>query len=167
MFRQMDVPAEWVAEGDTGALPQMLGTDLNPEEARELQGTMGFFFPELEVDALEIFEIPGIVDWLEIIHARIPHLVYFLDPNVMTGSLEGLLRSLLPPDERTKARGEGGISLPQKMLVGLTMHLLAAAAYATDKGDDWEPIVTAFVAPLDKGAQDALIETVRESLAGT
>lgn len=162
MLREMAVSAEWVATGDLGALPELIGTDLDPEQARQLQGTLVFLFPELEVDGVRIFDMPGVVDWLALLHERIPHLVYFLEPSPALGALEGLLRTFVPAESRADATAAGEIHLTTETLARLAMHLAACAAYATDHGDDWAPIVDRFIEPLDDSIQGALVGTVRE-----
>lgn len=165
MLRQIDVSAQEVAAGDTAALASMLSSDLEPAAARQLQGSLVFMFPELEVEDKRIFDMPGVVDWFALLHHRIPHLVYFLQPSPMSGALEALLLTLLPPDGRSAASDAGAVPLTDEILTALAERLVACATYATEKGDDWEPIVERFVAPLGEGAQELLVEVVREATA--
>ncbi len=161
MMRQMEVPAEWVATGETGAFPTTLGTDIEPAEARELQGTMFFAFPDLEVEGVSIFEVPGVVDWLGVFHERIPHLIYFLDPTPSLGALEGLIATVLRRGGVAIAPGE--FPLTEELLNALAVHLNACARFATQKGDDWEPIVSRFVEPLPEPARDYLRAQMQEA----
>jgi hypothetical protein len=163
MMRQMQVPSEWVATRDTGELPRLLGADLEPDKARQLQGTMAFVFPDLEVDDVRIFDTPGVVDWFAVLHGRIPHLIYFLAPQPMLGALEGLVLSLVPEDARDVSDGSP-ITLGQDELDAIARHLIACASFATDKGDDWEPIVDEFVEPLGGEAHAYLVGRVREAV---
>jgi hypothetical protein len=160
----MDISAEWVATGETGALPEILGTGIEPERARELQGTMAFYFPDLQVENVSIFDTPGVVDWLALLHSRIPHLVYFLDPSRSTGALEGLLLTFLTPDGRAAASHAGGLPVSDEILFALAAHLVKCAVFATDKGDDWEPIVARFIEPLDERARDLLVGSLRDAM---
>lgn len=162
MLREMDIPADWVAGGETGTLPQMLGPEIDPAEARQLQGTLTFMFPELEVEDIGIFETPGVVGWLALLHERIPHLVYFLQPAPQLGALEGLLRTLVSSEalEREPAQ----IVLTDEIAVRLAARLVAASQFAIDHGDDWERIVIGFIEPLEEKARDLLLAVVRERL---
>jgi hypothetical protein len=162
-LRQMNVSAEWVADGDTGALPTVMGADLEPAQARDLQGTMAFMFPELEVDGVGIFDVPGVVDWLALLHARIPHLVYFLAPQPELGALQGLLLGFMPHEERDAAVA-GGFPVTRDMLAQLAYHLTACASFATEKGDDWEPIVADFLEPLGDDTTALLQSVVRDAV---
>ncbi|HVD40595.1 MAG TPA: hypothetical protein VNC16_06275 [Solirubrobacterales bacterium] len=163
MLRELDIPADWVASGNMGALEQMLGSAVDPEEARELQGTIFFAFPELEVDGVSIFDSPGVVDWLRLAHRRIPHLVYFLEASPMSGALEGLLRTIALPEETDDQISQ--IPLTAERLAELSTHLLAASAFAVDKGDDWRPIIDRFLDPLAEKIRLGLIEVVRRELS--
>lgn len=163
MLREFDIPADWVAEGKLGALDSWLGTALDPEEARELQGTIFFAFPELEVDDISIFESPGVVEWLRLVHREIPHLVYFLEPLPMSGALEGLLRSIVHPAEIAGRTSQ--IPLTAEVLAALSTHLLAASEFAIESGDDWRPIVSRFLAPLDEKIRLGVAEVVRQGVA--
>lgn len=162
MLRQLNIPADWVATGETGTLAMMLGSSLDPEQARELQGTIAFMFPELEVDDVRIFDTPGVVEWLALIHRLVPHLAYFLEPSPLTGALEGLLRTLMPGEQRAALAAAEGVQLTEEILSELVDRLVACALFATDMGDDWEPIVARFVDPLDENAQKLLVEVVRK-----
>jgi hypothetical protein len=165
MFRQVRVSSEFVANRETANLTTILGEDLEPAQARELQGTIAFVFPDLEVEDVRIFDMPGVVDWLALIHARVPHLVYFLEASPISGALEGLALTLLRPEERETASREGGVSITDEVLTGLTRHLVACASFATAKGDDWEPIVSRFIEPLDQAVQERLHQNVREAVS--
>lgn len=163
MLREMDIPAAWVANADTGALAQMLGPEVDPAEARQLQGTVAFMFPELEVEDVRIFDMPGVVEWLALLHERIPHLVYFLEPSPEIGALEGLLRTLVPREVLEAEPAQ--IAFTDEILAQLAAHLLAAASFAIDHGDDWERIVAAFVEPVDERAKGVLLAAVGEHVS--
>lgn len=165
MYREMAVPNEWVETGETGGLAVMLGEDIAPDEARELQGSMVFLFPGLEVEDVRIFDMPGVLDWIALLHRRIPHLIYFLMPHVSAGALEALLLMMLPPEER-RAAGESGVALNEEMLKGLTDRLVQAARFASAKGDDWEPIISRFVEPLGGEAREYFVGLVRDQAGG-
>jgi len=162
MLRELDIPPDWVAEGKLGPLQSWMGPGLSPEEARELQGTILFAFPELEVDEVEIFDIPGVIGWLRLVHQRIPHLLYFLEPSPGAGALEGLARTLVTPDV---ARGGGpGILLDEKAVAGLVTHLSAAAVFALDVGDDWRPILGRLLESVEQHHREAILAGVHEGL---
>src|SRR5690242_17987000 len=144
-LHQINISAEWVAAGETGAFPTMLGVDMDPSEARGLQGCLFFVFPELEVDGVRIFDVEGVIDWLALLHHRIPHLMYFLPWGPEAGSLEGLLWTLVPPERRDEVRQGGAFPLTEEMLGELAEHAAACAGFAVSKGDDWEVIVTRFL----------------------
>jgi hypothetical protein len=55
----------------------------------------------------------------------------------------------------------GGLAITDEMLARLAPRLIACAAFATAKGDDWEPIVSRFVEPLGEGNQEILVAIVR------
>jgi len=163
MLRELDIPADWVAEHSLGALAEILGSGLEPEEARELQGTILLAFPELEVEDASIFSSPGVVEWLAMVHRRIPHLLYFLEPSPMSGAFEGLMRAIVSP-EVTVPPDPPPIPLTPQPLAKLSTHLSAASAFGIDNGDDWRPIIGRFLAPLDAEVRTGLIEVVRHDL---
>ena len=163
MLRELDIPADWVADGETGTLPKLLGSEIDPAEARQLQGSFTFMFPELEVEDVRIFDMPGVVAWLALLHERIPHLVYFLQPAPQLGALEGLLRTLVPPKVLEDEPAQ--IVLTDEIAIKLAAHLVAAALFAIDHGDDWERFVTGFIEPLDESAKGVLLAVVREHVS--
>lgn len=163
MLRELDIPATWVAAKDLGSLPKLLGSDIEPEQARELQGTLTFMFPELEVEDIRIFDTPGVIPWLALLYERMPYVAYFLQPSPMLGALEGLLLALMPDEVREKL-GSQEAPLSEELTGKLAEKLLACANFATDHGDDWKPIVARFIEPLGEGYQELLIEIVRESV---
>jgi len=164
-LRQIDVSADDVASGNTYAFATMLGPDLEPDMARRLQGTLIFMFPELEVEDKSIFEIPGIADYIALLHERIPHLVYFLQPSAEIGAIEGLMLALLPSRQRAEAVEGTEVPLTDELLRALAERLVMCATYATSKGDDWEPIVERFVEPLGDRARVLLVQVVRKATA--
>jgi hypothetical protein len=165
MLRELDIPPDWVDEGKLGPLPNWLGPELTPEEARQLQGTILIAFPELEVDGVEIFDTQGVVGWLRVAHQRIPHLLYFLDPTPKAGAMEGLARTFLPVGGA--GQSGPGIVLEDDQLTGLVMHVAATALYAVKVGDDWRPILSRLLEPVDQGHRDLLMNAVGEELGSS
>jgi hypothetical protein len=153
-----------VVSGDLGDLAQRFKPDGEPVEIRKLQGKFRIVFPALEVDGVEIFEVPGVVDWIAIAHQAIPHIVYFLDPAPTAGALSGLMLALLPPETRADLDLPGPIDLTTDFLARLAERLVLAAAFATENGDDWEPVISSFVQPLEESVQALLMQTVRDVL---
>jgi len=162
MLRELDIPPDWVAEGKLGPLQSWMGPDLTPEEARELQGTILFAFPELEVDDVEIFDVVGVIEWLRLVHSRIPHLLYFLEPSPDAGALEGLVRTLVSPG--VVREGGSGIPLDEGAAAGLVTHLAAAAVFSLKVGDDWRPILGRLLESVEQKHREAILVGVRDGL---
>jgi len=162
MLRELDIPPDWVAEGKLGPLQSWMGPDLTPEEARELQGTILFVFPKLEVDDVEIFDVPGVIEWLRLVHQRIPHLLYFLEPSPGAGALEGLVRTLVSPDV-ARERGPG-IPLDGEAVARLATHLATAAVFSLEVGDDWRPILGRLLESVEQQHREAILAGVRGGL---
>lgn len=137
----VNIPAEWVASGDLGALQTLAGGNFGPAEARARQGHITFTFEELESDGLPIFAAPGVADYIARQHDAVPHLLYFLAPEPGFGAIIGLVHSLLSDEERAATLASDRLSMPSHVILGLTDRLVTAAAYATRVGDDWRPVV--------------------------
>lgn len=163
MLRELDIPPDWVAESKLGPLPNWLGPSLTAEEARELQGTIFLMFPKLEVDGVSIFDVPGVIEWLRLVHGRIPHLVYFLEPSQGSGALEGLARALVPPE--LIRQDDPRIPFDEESMAKLTAHLVAAAEFAIATGDDWRPILSRFLEPLEEAHRNKILAGVRDAIS--
>lgn len=158
-LRQIDIPAGWVSEGKLGPLPEMLSTRSANADLRELQGSMIFVFPAIENQAESIFDVPGVLDWFRLLHATIPYVTYFMVPEASAGSLEGLILARLGRDALEQDSENGGL---ERLIECLAVSMTRCAQFATQVGDDWEPIVTRFLTPLDPSLRAVVIDTVRE-----
>jgi hypothetical protein len=162
MIRQMNIPAGWVANGELGALPTLLGTGQKPSDVRQLQGSMVFTFEEIESQADSIFAVEGVLDWFHLLHTRIPHVSYFLEPSPMSGALQGMLLCVLDEEARAAAIASS-VPVTQPVLEFLLERMISCARFATAMGDDWERILRDFLAPIgDPGMIDSLVDAISD-----
>jgi hypothetical protein len=161
IIRQLEVPSAWVSEGSPPeSLELLFGREQTPSDVRAAQGSFVIVFPEIEDQAQRIFGVPGILDWFRELYERVPHASYFLAPSALTGALTGLLLCSLNHSDRAAALQSEQIPLNDVSVAFLTDRMLACAAYATEMGDDWEPIISAFLEPLDDRTRRNVIEGV-------
>ena len=158
-IRQIDISADWVSEGKLGTLPELLSARNLHADLRELQGSMIFVFPAIEDQAESIFDVPGVLDWFRLLHDTIPHVTYFMLPDVPAGSLEGLILARLGRAGLQDV-AEGGELEP--LIECLAKSMAHCTQFATQVGDDWEPIVNMFLAPLDPPLQALVLDVLHE-----
>lgn len=78
------------------------------------------------------------------------------------GAIEGLARTFLPADGA--GQSGPGIVLDDDQLTRLVIHVAATALYAVKVGDDWRPILSRLLDPVDQGHRYLLMNAVGEEL---
>jgi hypothetical protein len=138
------------------------GERLSGEEARELRGTVFLAFPDFEVEGVELYQDSAVRAYLRAIHDAIPHLFYFLSPEIMVGSVEAFLWAYLT-EEEFDGQKQGPIIRASGIAVErLIDRFAAAAAFATDKGDDWRVVVEPLLERFPPGPRTDIMSRLEE-----
>ena len=163
MIRQLAIPAKFVKNRDiTGLTNLFRDQPLTGAQARELRGTVFIAFPELEVEGVEIYDNPSVRSYLRSAHDAIPHLFYFLTPERMAGSIDGFIWGNMSSAEY--AGRDPAIPIPQHVVDKLTEHLIYAAVYANEKGDDWRVVHNALLASVPAASRKPLMSLIEGAM---
>lgn len=114
-----------------------------PERVRMLQGKMGFRFPRHDERTPEDLCLdPSIRGWVRAMHTRVPHLLYYLYPQLPVAAVPFLLASFISLEEiALGSQDQMEAYAFEKDLEVLSEHLLATAMFALRMADDWKRVV--------------------------
>jgi hypothetical protein len=144
------------------ALFEELETD--PDRVRTFQGTLALRFPEQESRRVSTFLDPAVQAWGEAALARVPHLLYYLNPE---GAPLGIVLDPVATVGRMQAtsKGEADEEAFQLLLPPLSERLIAAAQFAERMAEDWRPIIAELLDGLSPELSKAATESVEAALA--
>jgi hypothetical protein len=138
--RRLDVAAnEWRAADISAVCEVLSDVGADPELAREWRGSVDLTFAEVPEDYPYL--TPSIVTCLKKLYAEVPHLLYFLNPDQASGTLDGFCAS-----NDALHQDEHGVWFMWSDDVAAAFYraLAAAAEFAIEQGDDWAAVVDGY-----------------------
>jgi hypothetical protein len=140
ILRQLDVPAsQWRLQDITAVRTVLADVGADPALAQAWQGSVVLNFEE--VAESNPYVHPEIAGFLQNLYSEFPHLLYFLNPDRASGTLDGFFASLGALSET-----ELGVWVIWSDDVAKALyHALAEAAeFAINQGDDWVTVVNGY-----------------------
>jgi len=139
-LRQIDVPASEWRLGDITAVRNVLA-DVGADSAlaRAWRGSVVLSFAE--VPESHPYLNPAIAAFLQNLYSEFPHLLYFLDPDRASGSLDGFCASI-----GALCQTQAGVWIlwSDDVATAFYQALGAAAEFAINRGDDWVAVVKGY-----------------------
>ena len=139
-LRQIDVPASEWRLGDITAVRNVLA-DVGADSAlaRAWRGSVVLSFAE--VPESHPYLNPAIAAFLQNLYSEFPHLLYFLDPDRASGSLDGFCASI-----GALCQTQAGVWIlwSDDVATAFYQALAAAAEFAINRGDDWVAVVKGY-----------------------
>jgi hypothetical protein len=167
VIRELDVMAPQADAVDIRPFVKLFASPLvTGAGARELMGTVRVNFPDKEIVGVRLWDDETVRAFLRALHDAIPHLLYFLSPHVDYGAVQAFVSIYMDRAEYDAAREESRLPLSGPVAGKLRDHLVAAARFATNNGDDWRLVVGAHLAGLPSATRDWFISSVHESVSG-
>jgi hypothetical protein len=163
VIRIVEMRRDFVGPCDTSNVERVLGEfDADPPAARQIQGTMAFVFPDNERNGEPVWLDPEVRAWVRKAHERIPHLLYYLAPELDFGALFFAVAAFGGEGAWQVSRDgdQVGVVVDGEVALQLVDLLAGAAVFAELVADDWRPLVAAMVEPLDAIASEQLTDAV-------
>jgi hypothetical protein len=139
-LRQLDVPASQWHRQDITAVAKVL-TDLgaDPELARASRGSIVLRF--VEVPESHPYVNPAVAAFLQDLYSEFPYLLYFLNPDWASGSLDSFFASVGALSETSEGVW---VLWSDDVETAFYQALAAAAEFAIKQGDDWVALTKAY-----------------------
>ncbi|MGO9354399.1 MAG: hypothetical protein ACLP3C_27490 [Mycobacterium sp.] len=139
-LRQLDVPAsQWRLQDITAVRKVLADVGTDPALAQAWQGSVVLNFEE--VPEGNPYLHPAIAGFLQNMYSEFPYLLYFLDPDRVSGVLEGFFASI-----GALCETEQGVWViwSDDVATAFSHALAAAAEFAISQGDDWAAVVKGY-----------------------
>ena len=139
-LHQIDVPAsQWRVQDITAVRDVLAEAGADPELARAWRGSVVLNFAE--VPGGHPYLNPAIAGFLQNVYSEFPYLLYFLNPDQASGSLDGFFASI-----GALCQTEHGVWVLWSDDVATAFYraLAAAAEFAINRGDDWAAVVEGY-----------------------
>jgi hypothetical protein len=139
-LRRLDIPADqWRVQDITEVRNVLAPVIADPALARSWRGSVVLHFAELEES--HPYSNPAIADFLSNLYSEFPYLLYFLDPDPASGSLDSFYAAIGVLSETPDGVW---VLWSDDAATAFYEALAAAAEFAIDQGDDWVAVVEAF-----------------------
>jgi hypothetical protein len=139
-LRLLDIPAsQWRRPDITEVRDVLTRVGADPEQARDWRGSVVLRFAE--VPESHPYLDPAIAAFLRNLYSEIPHLLYFLNPDRVSGTLDTFYASV-----GALCQTEHGVWVlwSDEVATAFFEALAAAAEFAIDRGDDWVAVVKGY-----------------------
>ena len=139
-LRQLDIPAsQWSRQDLTEVRKVLTNLGADPEVARASQGSVVLSFAE--VPESHPYVNPAVAACLQSLYSEFPHLLYFLNPDRQSGTVDTFFASV-----GALAETSTGVWIDWSDDVAAAFYeaLAAAAEFAINQGDDWVAVVKGY-----------------------
>ena len=139
-LRQLDVPAsQWRLQDITAVRNVLAHVGADPALAQAWRGSVVLSFAEVEES--HPYLNPAIAGFLQDLYSEFPYLLYFLNPHLASGALDGFFASI-----GALCQTQDGVWVVWSDDVAAAFYraLAAAAEFAINRGDDWVAVVKGY-----------------------